>query len=320
MMRELRELRRLDKLKETFIRGAIVEGAYEGRLYTQFNQLRSGTYGAVSGRFSSSKPNLQQIPARGPDGKAIRACFIPDEGQRWARVDWNQVEYRLIANDAFHFGMRGADDVVDRYNSDPNADFHQLVANMTGLERDRAKTINFGVAYGQGSAKLCEALGLDQVTGERLLREFHKKAPFLKPLLEHWMRVAERDHQIRTLFGRIRRFNKFEIWRGGNSIILDHWVPGARRAHTFAALNARVQGSAADIMKCAMSEIWRSGVIDVLGAPHLTVHDELCFSAPFGKAGDAALAEVKAIMESIVELAVTLTVDLKTGANWGETK
>lgn len=319
MMRKLRELRHLGKLKDTFLRKAIIEGAYDGRIRCNFNQLRADSYGTVSGRFSSSKPNLQQIPARGDDGKAIRACFVPDAGQRWASLDWSQIEYRLAVNDAFHFGFRGADAVVDLYASDAATDFHQVVADMTDLPRERAKTVNFGILYGQGAAKLCRDLGLDERVGNQLLREYHRKAPFMRPLMDHWMEVAERKRQLRTLFGRIRRFNKWAITRGGEQIVLDHRVPGARLV-SFTALNARIQGSAADICKYAMSDIWASGVCDVLGAPHLTVHDELTFSAPPGKAGDEALAEVKNIMENVVDISVKLIADLKVGKNWGETK
>ena len=118
-----------------------------------FNQLRSEV-GTVSGRFSSSKPNLQQLPARGDDGQATRRCFVPDDGTMSACFDWNQIEYRLIVNDAAHFGFRGADEVVEIFNTNSKADYHQVVADMTGLPRDQAKTINFGIAYGKGAASL----------------------------------------------------------------------------------------------------------------------------------------------------------------------
>jgi DNA polymerase I-like protein with 3'-5' exonuclease and polymerase domains len=320
MARALRELRRLDKLKETFIKGAIIEGSYRGRIHCQFNQLRSDGLGTVSGRFSSSMPNLQQIPARGDDGKAIRSAFIPDAGNVWACFDWSQIEYRLIVNDAAHFNMRGAGAVVDIYNSDPSADFHSVIAALTNLPRDAAKTVNFAIAYGEGVAKLCADLGLSEPAGRRLLREYHRKAPFMRPIMEYWMGRAEQDYELRTLLGRRRRFTKWAIRRGGKTIYLDHRVPGAKLAFTYAALNARIQGSAADIMKYAMSEVWTSGVCDVLGAPHLSVHDELDFSAPENKAGREALAEVKNIMESVVDISVKLTVDAKTGKNWGACK
>ena len=242
MARALRELRRLDKLKETFLKGAIIEGAYQGRIYTSFNQLRSDGFGTVCGRFSSSKPNLQQIPVRGDDGKAIRAAFIPDPDMDWACFDWQQVEFKPIANDAFHFGKRGAGDVVEILRNDAHADFHQIVADMAGIPRDQAKAINFGLAYGEGVATLCVNLGLAEAEGVRLLNEYHRRVPFMRPIMDHWMRVAEREHQLRTALRRLRRFNKWEIRRAGKRIPVKHRVPGARLI-TFTALNARIQGS-----------------------------------------------------------------------------
>jgi DNA polymerase I-like protein with 3'-5' exonuclease and polymerase domains len=318
--RALRDLRHLDKLKNTFVKGAIINGAYEGRIYCSFNQLRSGSFGTVSGRFSSSKPNLQQIPVRGDDGRAIRACFIPDEGMDFAVFDWSQIEFRLLVNDAYHFGPRGAEEVVEIYRNDPRGtDYHRVVAEMTGLERAAAKTVNFGLAYGTGVATLCANLGLSEAEGTRLLNEYHRRLPFMRGLMDHWARVAERKRELRTALGRLRRFNKWELRRAGKRVQVPARVPGARLV-TFTALNARIQGSAADVMKAAMADIWHSGVCSVLGAPHLTVHDELSFSAPRTKAGREALAEVKRIMESVIDIDVQLTVDHKTGPNWGACK
>ena len=149
----IRRARHLDKLRETFIKGFILEGHTNGRIYTQFNQLRSDSYGTVSGRLSSSTPNLQQIPVRSPEGKMIRSIFVPDEGQRLFKNDYSQIEYRLIVNDAAQLNLPGAQIAADQYNCDESADFHQIVADMTGLTRDAAKTVNFGLAYGEGVAQ-----------------------------------------------------------------------------------------------------------------------------------------------------------------------
>jgi len=222
-----------------------------------------------------------------------------------------------MANDAAYFGFRGAEEVVALYKKDKNADFHQIVADMTGLPRDAAKTVNFGIAYGEGVKKLCRDLNLSVNDGQKLLQEYHRRAPFMRPLTNHWMQRAESEpFEIRTLLGRRRQFNQWSIERDGEFIVLNHRVPGAQRAFTYTALNARIQGSAADLMKKAMVDIWDSGVIGVLGAPHLTVHDELDFSAPRG--GAAALREVKHIMETTVELQVPILADHKKGKNWGE--
>ena len=131
------------------------------------------------------------------------------------------------------------------------------------------------------------------------------------------MQIAARTGEIETLLGRIRRFNTWEIRRGDQVFYFRERRPGSRRAFTHAALNARIQGSAADIMKLSMVNIWESGICDVLGAPHLTVHDELCGSYRDNKAGREALRELKHIMENCVELLVPLKVDATTGPNWG---
>lgn len=313
----IHEIRHLDKLRNTFVEGAIINGHYGGRLHCSFNQLRSDDYGAVSGRFSSSNFNLQQIPVRTDDGKLIRSLFLPDVDNDWGDADFNQVEYRLIAHTAAEMHLRGAQDVVDKYNKDSSTDFHQVIAEMTGLPRYQAKTINFACAYGAGVAKICEQLGLDIPAGTKVLNEYHKRAPFIRPLTNALTEEANRDGQIETLLGRVRRFNMWEDKNGQRSKFRTH---GARRAFTHAALNAYIQGSAADVLKQAMSDIWSSGVCDVLGPPHLTVHDELCFSVPKNKAGKEAFAEVKHIMETAVEISVPLLVDTGIGKNWGEAK
>lgn len=313
----IRKVRHLDKLRETFIKGFILEDHVKGRIYTNFNQLRSDAFGTVSGRLSSSQPNLQQIPVRSAEGKMIRSIFIPEENQRWFQNDWSQVEYRLIVDDAASRKLPGAQAAADQYSNDDHADFHQIIADMTGLPRDAAKTVNFGIAYGEGVNKLCLSLGLSREKGAALLNEYHRQAPFIKQLSNGYMQLAARTGEIETPLGRIRRFNMWEIRRGDEVIYLRSRRPGSRRAFTHAALNARIQGSAADIMKLAMVNIWESGICDVLGAPHLTVHDELDGSYHDDKAGREALRELKHLMENVVKLMVPLRVDAATGANWG---
>jgi DNA polymerase I-like protein with 3'-5' exonuclease and polymerase domains len=312
----IRSVRHLDKLRETFIKG-ILEKNINGRIYTQFHQLRSDSNGTVTGRMSSSLPNLQQIPVRSEEGKLIRSIFIPEDGQRWFQNDWSQIEYRLIVHDAASLKLPGAQAAVDKYKSDENADFHHIVAGMTGLDRNDAKKVNFGLAYGEGVAKLCAALGSSREKGEAILKEYHRRAPFIKQLSNGFMSIAARTGEIETLLGRIRRFNMWEIRYRDRLLYFRQRRPGSRRAFTHAALNARIQGSAADIMKLAMVNIWESGVCDVLGAPHLTVHDELDGSYYDDKAGREALRELKHLMETCVDLLVPLKVDAGTGPNWG---
>jgi len=322
LSKKIHELRKLDKLRGTFLESSILGSLVGDRIHCQFNQLKSDKSGSVSGRLSSSQPNLQFIPTRTEMGKEMRAMFLPDRGQRFWSMDYSQIEYRLIAHDAATLGLRGADAVVEAYRRDSGTDFHQVVADMTGVDRSKAKTINFGVAYGEGLDKLCKSLGLSRSDGEAFMAEYHRRAPFLRPLSQGSTRQAAQTGLITTLLGRRRRFDTWETtnWRTGENKFFPHRVASARRAFTHAALNARIQGSAADIMKKSMVDVWESGVCDVLGPPQLTVHDELDGSAPKTRAGNEALRETKAIMERTVELLVPLKVDMGTGKNWREAK
>src|SRR5262249_23381456 len=198
------DIRHLDKLKETFIKNFVLEGNYSGRIHCQFNQLRSDEGGTVTGRFSSSAPNLQQIPVRGNDGKSIRTIFIPEQSQLWHKFDYSQIEFRLVVNDAFELDRRGlcecpgAQAVVDTYNVDPNADFHQIVANMIKRDRDEvAKRINFGIIYGMGAASLCRELGVAHKQGDELLQEYHERVPFMRPLMKHYRNKAKHEKVVR---------------------------------------------------------------------------------------------------------------------------
>jgi len=319
------EARGFDKFKETFIKGYIQEGHVNGRIHCQFNQLRSDDGGTVSGRFSSSHPNLQNIPIRSEDGRLIRQVFIPEEGQQWYKLDWSQIEYRLVVHYAALLKLRGAMEVVKRYIIDPQTDYHAMMAQLTGLSRPQAKTLNFGLIYGQGLWLLCHNLGVEVDEGQKIIDSFHKRAPFARPLYNLASRRASREGEIRTLLGRRRRFNVWEkqhydpIKRKHVPAYFQQRVPGAKRAFTHKALNALIQGSAADIMKRAMVQSWEDGVYNVLGVPHLTVHDELDGSVDNTKAHQEALQELKHIMETCVQLQVPLRVDGGLGPDWGST-
>jgi DNA polymerase I-like protein with 3'-5' exonuclease and polymerase domains len=322
------EVRKMDKLCGTFLEGSIIEKAVRGRIHCQFKQVKGEIGGTVSGRFSSSSPNLQFIPVRTEEGKMIRSAFKPDPDCDWYKLDFSQIEYRLIVHDAAELDLPRGREIAEAYWTNPDIDFHRKVAAMVWGEdladdmRGRAKTINFGLAYGEGVDKLCHQLGLSRPDGEELLDLYHTEAPFIRKLSRGLQEQANRTGRVTTLLGRIRHYDSWEFrksWRE-EPIILKHPIKGARRAFTHTAMNSRTQGSAADVMKKAMRDVWRSGACAVVGAPHLTVHDELDFSVPRTREAREAMAEIKHIMETCVKLMVPLKVDASTGIDWGKCK
>jgi DNA polymerase I-like protein with 3'-5' exonuclease and polymerase domains len=338
--RRITQLRTLMKFQSTFVRGYVLNLNVNGYVHCLFNQLRSDDYGTVSGRFSSSLPNLQNIPARDSVwGPLIRSGFIPDPDCEWVRFDWSQIEFRCVA----HYG-RGpsAEEIRRRYQQDPTVNFHKMVAEMVWKERAEthykaAKNINFGLVYGMGEALLANNTGMTLEEAKPIFAEYHSKMPFIKAadnsLYKEAQRVASERGFIKTLLGRRRRFHLWEpMWQGRDNdsdntrralryeAAKSEWGPRIRRAFTHKALNGVMQGTAADMMKSAMVAFWESGAASVLGAPMLTVHDELDFSKPPGREADEAVKEVKYIMENTVKLNVPVIADLETGPNWGELK
>jgi DNA polymerase I-like protein with 3'-5' exonuclease and polymerase domains len=308
------EARRLDKFKGTFVKGYILDGNVNGRIHCQFHPLRSDDGGTVSGRFSSSHPNLQNIPIRDPElGPLIRSIFIAELGQRWWKFDWSQIEFRLAIHHAARMKLKGAQAIVDQYMTDPTTDYHKVVATITGLARSAAKNLNFGIIYGLGIEAMAQTLGVDIDTATRMYREYLRRVPFIGQLRNKAMNHASRTGIIETLSGRQRHF---DVWEKGGQYFYER-VKGAKRAFTHKALNARLQGDAADIMKTAMADSWDAGVFDYIGAPHLTVHDELDGSENESPAALEALAELKHIMETCVPLSLPLRADGGTGLNWG---
>ena len=159
-------MRELDKIGNTFI-SSIFRYTEKGRIHGHINQLRSESGGTVSGRISMSNPNLQQIPARNPQmSKMIRGLFLPEEGQKWGSMDFDQQEPRILVHYAnlTKRGLSGSRDFVKAYTEDPKTDFHQMVAEICDIPRSQAKTINLALMYGMGQTKLAEQL---DVTTER---------------------------------------------------------------------------------------------------------------------------------------------------------
>jgi DNA polymerase I-like protein with 3'-5' exonuclease and polymerase domains len=343
------EARKINKVRTTFI-DTILTHEHKGRIHADINQIRSDDGGTVTGRFSYSNPNLQQIPARDPEtGPLIRSLFIPEEGCKWGTFDYSQQEPRLVAHYALRFGLPSAQVIADSYLEDPTTDFHQIVADMAQIDRKEAKTINLGLFYGMGKAKLQNELNVTKEKSDELFLTYHNKVPFVKQLMNKIMNASQAKGQIKTLLGRRCRFPKYEpVLRGSDwgtfvpaedhermeelkdmgpflkdsedKIITDkdgnkrknywHGNP-TRRAFTYKALNKLIQGSAADMTKKAMVNLYKEGILG-----HIQIHDELDFSIESQGQAD----KIKKIMEQAVDLKVPNKVDYESGPNWGEIK
>jgi DNA polymerase I-like protein with 3'-5' exonuclease and polymerase domains len=312
-------LRELDKAHNTFI-DSILKHAHKGRIHCEFHQLRSDDGGTVTGRFSSSNPNLQQIPAREPEIKSlIRGLFLPEQGEQWGSFDYSSQEPRLLVHYCASLGDQDRhaqiDSVVEEYHKD-DADFHQMVADMAGINRKQAKTVNLGIMYGMGRKKLADTLDITIDEAKNLLERYHDKVPFVKGLADRVSVTAQKYGRIRTIMGRKCRFNMWEprTFEYSKPITEKEMKESAfpqkyRRAFTYKALNKLIQGSAADQTKKAMADCFAEGLV-----PLMTVHDELCFSIE----SDAQAAKIKEIMETGLKLKVPSKVDQELGNNWGE--
>ena len=314
------DLREADKADSTFI-DSILRHEYKGRIHTEFHQLRSDDGGTVTGRFSSSNPNLQQIPARDPEiKKIIRGLFIPEDGTQWGSFDYSSQEPRLLVH--FAASLKGEnrhdmiDDVVRAYN-EGDVDLHQMVADFAGITRKEAKVVNLGIMYGMGKGKLAGQLGITENEAAALLETHRDKVPFVKGLADLAMQQAAKHGVIRTLLG--RRCN-FHLWEprtyGYNKPLpldkaLETYGQPLTRAFTYKALNKLIQGSAADQTKKAMADCYAEGLL-----PMLTVHDELCFSVDSTEQAN----RIQEIMETGLSdvLKVPSKVDAELGKNWGE--
>ena len=212
--------------------------------------------------------------------------------------------------------LYGVDEVAEAYKNE-DADFHSIVAELADIPRYQAKTINLGLFYGMGKNKLQAELGVNKERAQELFQQYHGRVPFVKQLMDAVMKRAQDSGKIRTLLGRLCRFHLWEPNYFGihkalphEQAILEHG-PGIRRAYTYKALNKLIQGSAADMTKKAMIELYKAGII-----PHIQVHDELDISVK----DDKQAKQIVEIMESAVGLEVPNKVDYESGKNWGDIK
>ena len=315
--------REINKAHTTFI-DTIIKYQYKGRIHADINPIRSDSGGTITGRFSYSNPNLQQIPARNKQlGPMIRSLFIPERNHKWGCFDYSQQEPRLVvhyaASSKYISNDESVKEIVEKFKKN-SVDFHQTVADMASIERSQAKTINLGLFYGMGKAKLQAELGLGtKQEAEALFNKYHESVPFVKDLMQATSRDASGSGYIVTLLGRRCRFEKWEesAYRPGVLTAPLSWEEASgkfgeeniRRAFTYKALNKLIQGSAADMTKKAMLDLYNENII-----PHIQIHDELDLSVE----SDNQAKKIIEIMENAVKLKIPNKVDYESGDSWGD--
>ena len=309
--------REYNKAHTTFI-DSILKHQVDGRIHAEINQLKGEYGGTVSGRLSMNNPNLQQVPARNEAiGPKIRSLFLPEEGEKWASLDYSQQEPRLLVHYAQKHGLEGAETLIKFFHE--GKDFHQVTAEMAGISRKEAKTIGLGLMYGMGIAKLADSLDVSPDQAKALKKKYNDNVQFLNNIIVRATRYTEQNGFINTLLGRRCRFELWENKDFYDKRMMSYenakktWAWNEmKRAGTYRALNRLIQGSAADQTKKAMVDLWKNlGVI-----PMIQIHDELNVSI----ANETQVKEIKEIMESAVELHVPVKCDAEIGDNWGEIK
>jgi DNA polymerase-1 len=300
--RLLLEFRELTKLKSTYVDVLPASvNAQTGRVHTTFNQT-----GAATGRLSSSDPNLQNIPVRTPRGELIRGCFVPAEEHRFIVADYSQVELRVLAHmshdAAFIEAFRRGGDI---HRETAAVIFDISVEDVTSEMRARAKTINFATIYGQGAFSLGRQLGISQEDAREFIELYFERFSGVRSFLDATVEGAKRVGYVETLFGRRRYIPEL------NSKNHNIRAFGERTA-----MNSPVQGSAADIIKIAMTNLngaLRESKLET--SMVLQVHDELVLEAPIEEI-ETASKMVKQEMEGAASLDIPLVVDIGVGENW----
>jgi len=318
--------RQKDKLAGTFLDGVILGNLHGGRVHGEIHPLRSDDGGTVTGRCSMSNPNLQFIPTRTEEGKLIRGCFLPEEGELWASADVSQQEPRLLV----HFAslvtrggqpLPGALAARDRYRSDPDLNYHEFAAQLTGLPYKQAKALNLAIIYGRGVKTTAAELGLPKEEVRAMFDRHHEEMPFARAMSEVCQEVVRRRGYLRSLLGRRVRFPFYEpSWNGSGDSerapmlpleqAREKW-PKARlvRARIYKSLNSLIQPSAADHTKKMMRAVWDAG----LGRHVLIqIHDELACSVP----DEATAQQVADAMRDAVRLEVPIKIGVEIGERW----
>jgi DNA polymerase-1 len=301
------EYRSLSKLKSTYV-DALPRMIHPetGRLHTSYNQT-----GTVTGRLSSSDPNLQNIPIRSELGRHVRRAFVAKEGWKLIAADYSQVELRVMAHVSGDEGLLGAFARGEDIHASTAAAILEIpLEEVTPNQRRLAKSVNFGLSYGQTAYGLAQATGLTQPEAEDFIARYFERFPGVRRYIERTKVVAARQGYVETLLGRRRYFP--ELQPGSKA---SHY---ARQAAERMAINAPIQGTAADIIKIAMIDLYET--LEERGFQSriiLQVHDELIVEAPEDEV-DQVSALMCETMEDAFDLDAPLEVDLKIGQNWEE--
>jgi DNA polymerase I-like protein with 3'-5' exonuclease and polymerase domains len=313
-----------------FLEKYILEHTVNGRVHAEVHPHRSDDGGTRSLRFSYSHPPLQQMTAHDEElSPLIRGVFLPEEGEVWAKPDVSQQEFRLIVHYAAMHNLPRAMEAVERYRSDPNADFHALVAEMTGLDRQAAKNTNFAKSFGAGPRKFAQMIGKPEREARTIYDQYDRELPFVSRLSAICQHEAKRQGYT-ELYDGARRHWGYEVvgvpWtkhtgpcsreeaqrRLADPEHLWHGLQyRLRRAEVHKALNALIQGSAARHTKLWMRACWREGIV-----PLLQMHDSLDCSVTTREQAE----RVAQLGCDAVKLLVPMRVDLHFGRNWGDAK
>jgi DNA polymerase I len=302
---QLLEYRELSKLKSTYL-DALPEqvNPATGRVHTSYNQT-----GSVTGRIASSDPNLQNIPIRTELGRQVRQAFIAEDGKVLLSVDYSQVELRIAAhmsNDQAMLAAFRADQ--DIHTATAAAILGKPLDKVTKTERRNAKAINFGLLYGMSPYGLTRSSDLTLAEAEDFVEAYFKQFPGVKNYLDNMRRLAAKQGYVETLLGRRRYFPGLKS--GGN--------PATRAREEREAINAPIQGTAADIMKIAMIRV--AGALkenELNGRMLLQVHDELVLECPQKELKKTAKI-VRTMMENAYNLVIPLKTEARHGPNWGD--
>lgn len=291
------QYREVAKLKSTYLDALPALVGKDGRLHTTFNQALT-----MTGRLSSQDPNLQNIPVRSEMGAAIRKAFIAADGCELLSADYSQIELRILAHYSEDKNLiRAFEEDLDIHALTAAEVFGVPLKEVTGDQRRAAKAVNFGIAYGQGAFGLAENLGIPRSEAQQIIQRYFQRFPGVNEYIQRTIEEAKDKGFVETLLGRKRIMDEL---RSAN--------PTIRKFGERAAINAPIQGTAADIVKKAMIDLH-----SLSSKMILQVHDELLFEGPPAVLKKEA-TRIVSVMENTVKLKVPLKVNVGTGRNWQE--